>query len=82
MRCFDLAVGCDGGGSALRRALSEQQPDFRVESTDLGNHSTMLHLDQNLEELDPRYLYLFATHPVLVVAGAVKGPNGPADPLR
>lgn len=81
MRCFDLAVGCDGGGSALRRALSEQQPDFRVESTDLGNHSTMLHLDQNLEELDPHYLYLFATQPVLVVAGAIKGPNGPADPL-
>lgn len=81
VRHFDLVVACDGGGSLLRRALAEQQPDFSVESMDLGNHAIMLPFDQHLDELDSHYLYLLASRPVLAVAGAINGPKGPGDPL-
>ena len=47
---------------------------------DLGNHSIMLHLDQNLDELNPEYLYVHAVRPVAAVTGAINGPNGPKDP--
>jgi 2-polyprenyl-6-methoxyphenol hydroxylase-like FAD-dependent oxidoreductase len=77
---FDLVVGCDGGGSGVRRALAEGPADFSVESMDLGNQAMMLHFDQHLEELDPHYLYVLAIRPVLAVAGAINGPNGPTDP--
>ena len=80
VRQFDLVVACDGGGSGLRRALSDQDPGFSVQSMDLGNHAMMLHLDQHLDELDANYLYVLATHPVLAVAGAINGPLGPGDP--
>jgi hypothetical protein len=47
---------------------------------DLGNHSIMLHLDQNLDELNPEYLYVHAVRPVAAVTGAINGPNGQKDP--
>jgi len=80
LRRFDLVVGCDGGGSGVRRAIADHSSGFSVEGADLGNHSLMLHLDQHLDELDPQYLYVLAVQPVMAVAGAINGPAGPADP--
>ena len=80
LRRFDLVVGCDGGGSGVRRSIADHISGFAVEGVDLGNHSLMLHLDQHLDELDPQYLYVLAVHPVTAVAGAINGPGGPADP--
>jgi 2-polyprenyl-6-methoxyphenol hydroxylase-like FAD-dependent oxidoreductase len=80
LRRFDLVVGCDGGGSGVRRAIADHASGFAVEGADLGNHSLMLHLDQHLDELDPQYLYVLAVQPVMAVAGAINGPAGPADP--
>ena len=77
---FDMIIGCDGGGSATRSSLQQFDPSFSVSSMDLGNHSIMLHLDQNLDELNPEYLYVHAVRPVAAVTGAINGPNGPKDP--
>ena len=77
---FDMIIGCDGGGSATRSSLQQLDPSFSVSSMDLGNHSIMLHLDQNLDELNPEYLYVHAVRPVAAVTGAINGPNGPKDP--
>ena len=48
LRRFDLVVGCDGGGSGVRRSIADHTSGFTVEGADLGNHSLMLHLDQHL----------------------------------
>ena len=77
---FDMIIGCDGGGSVTRSSLQQFDPLFSVSSMDLGNHSIMLHLDQNLDELNPEYLYVHAVRPVAAVTGAINGPNGPKDP--
>ena len=77
---FDLIVGCDGSGSGIRNKLQNLDPLFSVSSADLGNHSIMLHLDQNLDELNPEYLYVHATHPISAITGAINGPGGPQDP--
>ena len=77
---FDLIIGCDGGGSSARAALKAQSPGFTVESTDLGNHSIMLHFDQSTSELDPKWLHIFSPDPTLSVAGAICGEKGPEEP--
>lgn len=77
---FDLIVGCDGAGSAARRAIQTQLPGFTVSSTELSNHSTMLALDL-VKDLNPNYLYVLAPPPVMMVAGAICGPKGKNDPL-
>jgi kynurenine 3-monooxygenase len=77
---FDLIVGCDGGGSSVRAAMKDQCRDFSVESTDLGNHSIMLHFDQNTAELNPTWLHIFSPEPLLSVAGAICGEKGPEEP--
>jgi 2-polyprenyl-6-methoxyphenol hydroxylase-like FAD-dependent oxidoreductase len=78
---FDLIVAADGAGSATRDSLINQEKTFSVSSFDLPDHSVMLHLDQNVEELDPRYLYIHAVKPVVAVSGAINGPNGSTAPL-
>ncbi|KAI9349603.1 hypothetical protein BDR26DRAFT_915315 [Obelidium mucronatum] len=79
---FDLVVGADGGGSVVRGALQQQIPDFRVVSTQLSNHSIMLHMDKKdqAQELDPEYLHIFSRPPVMMVAGAINGESGRDDP--
>lgn len=78
---FDLVVGCDGAGSAVRNHLQATYPHFTVTSLDNDNYSLMLPFDQNTAALDPRYLYIFGMPPYLAVAGAINGKNGPTDPL-
>ena len=81
---YDLVVGCDGAGSAVRSVLQEQVRGFTVTSCpSLTNHSTMLHLDlkSGTDALDPRFLYILSPPPVMLVAGAICGPKGPTDPL-
>jgi 2-polyprenyl-6-methoxyphenol hydroxylase-like FAD-dependent oxidoreductase len=78
---FDLIVAADGAGSATRDSLINQEKTFSVSSFDLPDHSVMLHLDQNVEELDPRYLYIHAVKPVAAISGAINGPNGSTAPL-
>ena len=70
---FDLVVACDGGGSAVRDALERALPAhlFGVETKHCENFSSMLHLDQNTDDLDPCYLHMFEPPPVWFVAGAV-----------
>jgi 2-polyprenyl-6-methoxyphenol hydroxylase-like FAD-dependent oxidoreductase len=77
---FDLIIGCDGSGSGIRNRLQNLDSLFSVSSADLGNHSIMLHLDQHLDELNPEYLYVHATHPISAITGAINGPGGPQDP--
>ena len=78
---FDLIVAADGAGSAFREALINQEKTFSVSSMNLPDYSIMLHLDQNTDELDPRYLYVHAVKPVAAISGAINGPNGATDPL-
>mgnify|MGYP000889766082 CR=1 FL=1 len=86
-RCeaFDLVVGCDGAGSAVRRVLQAQQPGFTVESSELANHSTMLALDlagsKDAPRLDKSWLYVLSPPKIMMVAGAICGPGGRDDPL-
>ena len=81
VRTFDLVVGADGGGSAMRRAM-EQRCGCAVRSVDLDNHSLMLHFDAVDAEahLDPTILYVMNASP-LCVAGAINGRAGAGDPL-
>ena len=51
MYTFDLVVGADGGGSPVRSAMLHAVPGFTVVSSELPNHSRMLHLDQHTEVL-------------------------------
>jgi kynurenine 3-monooxygenase len=78
---FDLVVGCDGAGSAVRNFLKASYEGFQITSMDNDNYSMMLPFDQNTDGLDPSYLYIFGIPPYLAVAGAINGKNGPADPL-
>jgi len=79
--CFDLIVAADGAGSATRASLISQETAFSVSSVDLPDHSIMLQLDQNIDELNPRYLYIHAAYPVAAISGAINGPKGVTDPL-
>ena len=78
---FDLIVAADGAGSTTRESLINQETKFSVSSFDLPDYSIMLHLDQNVEELDPRYLYIHAVKPIAAISGAINGPNGRTEPL-
>ena len=66
---YDLVVGCDGAGSAVRSVLQEQVRGFTVTSCpSLTNHSTMLHLDlkSGTDALDSRFLYILSPPPVML----------------
>eukprot|EP00873_Tetraselmis_striata_P024253 jgi/Tetstr1/444517/TSEL_032396.t1 len=76
---YDLIVACDGAGSMARRAMADQVPEFTVEKAHVNNYCTMIHFDQNTEDLDPQWLYVFNLDP-LVVGGAISGDGGPSDP--
>ena len=78
--CFDFIVAADGAGSLTRGKLINQDNSFTVLSYDIPDHSIMLQLDKNVEELDPRYLYIHAVKPVVAVSGAINGPKGSTDP--
>jgi 2-polyprenyl-6-methoxyphenol hydroxylase-like FAD-dependent oxidoreductase len=78
---YDLVIGCDGAGSAVRHQLTTSNKKFEVTSLDNENYSMMLPFDQNTSELDPSYLYVFGMPPFLAVAGAINGKKGPSDPL-
>ena len=81
---FGLVVGCDGAGSSVRKAMQEQIGGFTVTTyPSLTNHATMIHMDlkSGTDALDPRFLYILSPSPVLLVAGAICGPNGPTEPL-
>ncbi len=78
---FDLIVGCDGAGSSVRNHLKSSYEYFQVVSKDNDNYSMMLAFDQNTNELDPSYLYVFGLPPFQAVAGAINGKKGPTDPL-
>ena len=77
-KSFDLVVACDGAGSLARKAMADV-PGFTFEKASLTNFCTMIHFDQNTEELDPSWLYVFNIDPP-VVAGAINGDKGPSDP--
>lgn len=72
LRHFDLVCGADGAGSRTREELG-----IRFESGQFSNCSTMIRMDQNLDELDPTFLHFFSFPPVMLVAGAVNGPQNP-----
>lgn len=74
-RQFDFIIGADGGGSVVRQALVEQIANFTTTYREIPNYATMLELDQNTDELDPRYLYVMAKNP-FCVAGAINGEAG------
>jgi 2-polyprenyl-6-methoxyphenol hydroxylase-like FAD-dependent oxidoreductase len=75
-RTFDLVVGADGAGSVVRRALQDQVAWFSVESKSLPEYCTMIELDRVGDQLDREYLHGLASIP-FVVAGAIKGDDGP-----
>ncbi|MEM8858004.1 MAG: NAD(P)/FAD-dependent oxidoreductase [Chloroflexota bacterium] len=77
---FDLIIGADGGGSAVRQALVEQIPEFTTQYNQIPNYMMMIELDQNIDQLDENYLYLFNLNP-FCVAGAVKG-DSTEQPFR
>jgi kynurenine 3-monooxygenase len=67
---FDLVVGADGAGSAVRTAMREQVEGFTVQTSTVPNYGLLLELDQVGDQLDKHYLNGFAANP-LVLAGAV-----------
>lgn len=78
-KSFDLIVACDGAGSTARTKVMADVPGFKSEKTSLTNFCTMVHFDQNTEELDPSWLYVLNIDPP-AVAGAINGDGGPRDP--
>ena len=78
-RRFDLVIGADGAGSAVRRAMQEQLTGFTVETTDLPHYLTTVELDRLSDQLDPRYRQALATRP-FCVAGAIKGEQNSETP--
>lgn len=77
-RDYDIVVACDGAGSTARRAM-EEVPGFEQKKVHVNNFCTMVHFDQNTDELDPEWLYCFTVNP-FVVGGAINGDKGPKDP--
>jgi 2-polyprenyl-6-methoxyphenol hydroxylase-like FAD-dependent oxidoreductase len=72
---FDFIIGADGGGSIIRQAMEQQLPTFTTQYEEIPNYATMLELDHNVANLDPRYLHLLNRNP-FCVAGAINGATG------
>jgi 2-polyprenyl-6-methoxyphenol hydroxylase-like FAD-dependent oxidoreductase len=67
-RRFDLVVGADGAGSAVRAAMQEQVEGFTVEASAVPNYGLLLELDHVGEELDKHYLNGLAVNPLVLAA--------------
>ena len=67
-RRFDLVVGADGAGSAVRAAMQEQVEGFTVEASAVPNYGLLLELDRVGEELDKHYLNGLAVNPLILAA--------------
>jgi 2-polyprenyl-6-methoxyphenol hydroxylase-like FAD-dependent oxidoreductase len=76
MEQFDLIVAADGAGSLSRTSIAHNNDlKFHIDNFDNKNHSMMIHFDQNTQELNPSYLYVFSPPPVFCIAGAINGSN-------
>lgn len=75
---FDLIVGADGAGSAVRNAMLQQVAGFTVETKSFPNYCTMIELDRVGDRLDPNYLHGLSVRP-FCVAGAIWGEHGPGS---
>jgi 2-polyprenyl-6-methoxyphenol hydroxylase-like FAD-dependent oxidoreductase len=75
-RRFDLVVGADGAGSAVRTALQEQVDGFTVETSSLPNYAIMLELDRVGDQLDKHHLNVLSTSP-LFISGAIVDDDKP-----
>jgi len=78
-REFDLVVGADGAGSAVRRAMQNQLDGFTVQTKTLPNYLTMIELDRLTDQLDETYLQALGTRP-FCIAGAIAGDHDSAGP--
>jgi len=67
-RRFDLVVGADGAGSAVRTAMREQVEGFTVTTASVPNHGLLLELDQVGDKLDKHYLNGLAFTPLVIAA--------------
>jgi 2-polyprenyl-6-methoxyphenol hydroxylase-like FAD-dependent oxidoreductase len=75
-RRFDLVVGADGAGSAVRTAMLDQVEGFTAETSSVPNYAIMLELDRVGEQLDKRYLHLLAASPFMI-AGTILDDDKP-----
>jgi len=67
-RRFDLVIGADGAGSAVRAALREQVAGFTIETSSVPNYGLLLELDQVGQKLDKHYLQGLAANPLTLAA--------------
>src|SRR5882757_2297098 len=67
-RRFDLVIGADGAGSAVRAAMRDQVAGFTVETSSVPNYGLLLELDQVGEKLDKHYLHGLARNPLTLAA--------------
>jgi kynurenine 3-monooxygenase len=75
-RRFDLVVGADGAGSAVRTAMLDQVEGFTAETSSVPNYAIMLELDRVGEQLDKRYLHVLAASPFMI-AGTILDDDKP-----
>jgi 2-polyprenyl-6-methoxyphenol hydroxylase-like FAD-dependent oxidoreductase len=67
-RRFDLVIGADGAGSAVRAAMQEQIEGFTVQTSSVPNYGLMLELDRVGDQLDRHYLNGLAMNPLVLAA--------------
>lgn len=67
-RRFDLVIGADGAGSAVRTAMAEQVEEFTVETSVVPNYGLLLELDQVGDKLDKHFLNGLAFSPLALAA--------------
>jgi 2-polyprenyl-6-methoxyphenol hydroxylase-like FAD-dependent oxidoreductase len=67
-RRFDLLVGSDGAGSAVRAAMLEQVEGFTVETSSVPNYGLILELDQVGDKLDKHCLNGLGFSPLTLAA--------------
>jgi 2-polyprenyl-6-methoxyphenol hydroxylase-like FAD-dependent oxidoreductase len=67
-RRFDLVVGADGAGSAVRSAMREQVEGFTVTTSAVPNYGLILELDRVGDRLDRRYLNGLSMNPLALAA--------------
>jgi len=67
-RRFDLVVGADGAGSAVRTAMQEQVEGFTVDTATVPNYGLLLELDGVGDELDKHCLNGLAINPFALAA--------------
>ncbi len=75
-RRFDLVIGADGAGSAVRAAMQEQVEGFTVGTSSIPNYAVMVELDRVGEQLDKHYLQVLDAAPVQI-AGAINDEDKP-----